>query len=78
MLIEPVCFEDWGVAQPREFQVQAIYPGMFYDNSFEIITAKAGYGKSLIALDIATMRRGVSIIQIPLHGLGTDQVAKAM
>ena len=42
------------------------------------INAKSEYGKSLVALAIASMRRGVSIIQVPLLGLGTDQVAKAI
>ena len=42
------------------------------------VTAKTGYGKSLDALGIATLRCGQSIILILLLGLGTDQVAKAM
>ena len=50
---------------------------MYYDDSFPSVTAKTGYGKSLVALGIATMRRGVTIIQVLLLGLGTDQVAKA-
>ena len=45
----------------REFQLQSINAGAFYDNSFMSINAKTGYGTSLVALAIASMRRGVSI-----------------
>ena len=72
-----MCQDDWDVTTPREFQIQSIHRGAYYDNSFLSVTAKTGYGKSLIALGVATMRRGVTIIQVPLLGLGTDQVAKA-
>ena len=76
--IEQCCLDDFGVASVREFQLQCINAGAFYDNSFISINAKTGYGKSLVGLAIASMRRGVSIIQVPLLGLGTDQVAKAI
>ena len=77
-LIEQCCRDDFGVASVREFQLQAIYAGAFYDDSFLSINAKTGYGKSLIPLAIASMRRGVSIVMMPLLGLGTDQVTKAL
>jgi len=77
-IIESVCKEDWGVDKPREFQVQAIFQGAMSHGSFMSITAKTGYGKSLVHLAIASMRRGVSIVMVPLLGLGTDQVAKAI
>ena len=70
--IEQCCIDDFGVASVREFQRQAIYAGAFYDNSFLSINAKTGYGKSLVSLAI------VSIVQVPLLGSGTDQVAKAL
>ena len=76
--IEQCCLGDFGISSVREFQMQAIYAGAFYDNSFLSINAKTGYGKSLIPLAIASMRRGISIVMMPLLGLGTDQVAKAM
>ena len=77
-IIESVCKEDWGVDKPREFQVQAIFRGAMCHGSYMSITAKTGYGKSLVHLAIASMRRGVSIVMVPLLGLGTDQVAKAI
>ena len=45
-----------------------------------LIAAKTGYGKSLIPTTIASVRKGVSIVLVPLIviGLGSDQVAKAM
>ena len=77
-LIEQCCRDDFAVASVREFQLQAIYAGAFYADSFLSINAKTGYGKSLIPLAIASMRRGVSIVMMPLLGLGTDQVSKAI
>ena len=65
-LINEMCFEEWGIDTPREFQVQAIHRGAFYDDSYQMIVAKTGYGKSLIPLGIAAMRRGVSIIRSSL------------
>ena len=41
------------------------------------ISAKTGYGKSLIPLTIGSLRKGVTIIEVPLLGLDTDQVTKA-
>ena len=52
--IEQCCRDDFGISSVREFQLQAIYAGAFYDNSFLSINAKTGYGKSLIPLAIAT------------------------
>ena len=73
------CFrEDWGVLFPREFQVQAIYRGVYYNDSFSLIATKTGYGKSLVAMVIATLRQRVTIIEVSLIGLGADQVAKAI
>jgi len=77
-LINKVCLDDWGVSAPREFQVQAIYRAAFQHNAVISIAAKTGYGKSLVILAIASMRRGIAIVLVPLLGLGTDQVAKAI
>ena len=62
----------------RQLGCQAIYCGVLYNDTLEVIEAKTGYGKSLVALAISTMRRGVSIIHVPLHGFGADEVLKAM
>jgi superfamily II DNA helicase RecQ len=55
-----------------------IYLGVYYRDTFSIIAAKTGYGKSLTALVIATMRRVFSIMEVPLLGLGSDQVTKTI
>ena len=77
-LVEHICFKNWGVPTPQEFQIQAIYRGVFYNDSFELVAAKTENGRFLIALSISLMRRGVSIIQVPLHSLGLDQVSGAI
>jgi hypothetical protein len=76
--IELMCHHNWDVPSAREFQVQAIHRGAYHDNTFMSVTAKTGYGKSLIPSGIMSIRRGVGIVKVPLLGLGTDQVAKAM
>ncbi len=55
--IEQCCRDDFGISSVREFQLQAIYAGAFYDDSFLSINVKTRYGKLLIALVIASMQR---------------------
>ena len=42
------------------------------------VIAKTGFGKSVIPLAIASLRHGVAVVEVPLIGLGSDQVAKAV
>ena len=41
------------------------------------LISKTGSGKSVVPLTMATLRRGVTIVLVPLLGLGSDQVKKA-
>ena len=69
---------DWNVPHPHKCQVQSINGEIFYDDSVIYIAAKTGYGKSLIPLTIASIRKGISISMVSLLGLESDQVSKAM
>ncbi len=60
----------------REFQLQAIYAGAFYDDSFLSINVNTGVWEITIPLVSAPMHRGISIIMMSLLGLGMDQVTK--
>ena len=72
------CREDWGERFPREFKIQAIFRGVYYHDSFSVIATGMGYGKSLVAMAIITMRREVMIVEVPLLGLESDQVANTI
>lgn len=66
---------EWDVITPRESQIEAI-KSLMKNGSLKLIQP-TGSGKSLVFLGAATIRRGVSICLVPLHGLGSNQTAKA-
>ena len=68
----------WSVLEPRIFQVFALYYMVFLSNQLIYLIRKTGEGKSMIILGAATMRRGVTVVLVPLIGLGSDQVNKSM
>ena len=67
---------DWDIDSPRDLQVVSINQGTFNDDTIMHLISKTGSGKSAVPLTIATLRRGVTIIMVPLLGLGSDQVEK--
>ncbi|KAL7535419.1 hypothetical protein ACHAXR_006478 [Thalassiosira sp. AJA248-18] len=50
---------------------------VFLSSQFIYLIRKTGEGKSLVILTTATMLRGVTIVMVPLIGLGSDQVNKS-
>ena len=66
-----------GRRQPRDFQVVSINQGTFDDDTIMYLISKTGSGKSAVPLTIATLRRGVTVVMVPLLGLGSDQVKKS-
>lgn len=77
IIVETLC-RDWGITSPREFQIEVINRGAFFDDSVMYIVAGTGSGKSAIPLCISSLRRGMTVVLVPLLGLGSDQVAKAL
>mmetsp|Transcript_11434 Transcript_11434/g.25104 ORF Transcript_11434/g.25104 Transcript_11434/m.25104 type:complete len:717 (-) Transcript_11434:43-2193(-) len=76
-IIEEALLIDWDIDKPRDFQVVSINQGAFNDDTVMYLISKTGSGKSAVPLTIATLRRGVTIVLVPLLGLGSDQVKKA-
>ena len=59
-------------------QIEAVQYSAFDDNSLLFLISKTGSGKSVIPLTVASLRQGVVVILVPLVGLGSDQVSKAL
>ena len=66
------------IRSPRPFQVFAIYCMVFLCSQVIYIIRKTGEGKSLVIITTAALLRGVTIVMVPLIGLGSDQVNKAV
>ena len=59
---------------PRKFQVNAIHQAAFDSASVTVVVAKTGSGKTAVPLTVGLLRRGVSIVLVPLIGLGATMV----
>jgi hypothetical protein len=68
---------DWGICQPHEFQIHAIHLIAFHCNQLVYLIAKTGSGKSAIPLTIGSMQNGITLMMVPLVGLGNNQVSKS-
>ena len=66
------------IGSPRPFQVFAIYCMVFLCSQVVYLIRKTGEGKSLVIITTAALLRGVTIVMVPLIGLGSDQVNKAV
>ena len=64
------------IKHPRPYQVEAINEMAFNGKSM-FLFRKTGEGKSAVPWVTALLLRLVSIILVPLVGLGSDQVSKA-
>jgi superfamily II DNA helicase RecQ len=76
-IVHHVMTEVWGILEPREFQVQAIIRLVFQPKTCLFLIRKTGEGKSAVVLTAAMLLRGITLVVVPLLGLGCDQVAKA-
>ncbi|EJK72554.1 hypothetical protein THAOC_05904, partial [Thalassiosira oceanica] len=76
-IVEEAMKKNWGIDEPHSFQVRAIHEGSFKDGRVIHVWAKTGSGKSAIPLTISSLRRGITIVLVPLLGLGSDQAAKS-
>eukprot|EP00956_Cyclotella_meneghiniana_P018449 scaffold30718_cov36-Cyclotella_meneghiniana.AAC.1 len=65
------------IEQPRDFQLEAINHLTFADDACLILIRRTADGKSLVPLITSVIKGGVSLVLVPLHGLGSDQVDKA-
>ena len=67
----------WDIDSPRDFQVVSINQGTLNDDTIVYLILKTGSGKSTVPLTIVTLCRGVTVVMVPLVGLGSDQVKKS-
>ena len=72
----------YGIDTPRPFQIEAINYLAFGDDkgraNILYMIRKTADGKSLVQLASSVIMRGVTITLVPLVGLGSDQVEKAV
>jgi hypothetical protein len=61
----------------RKFQVTATHYLSNYNNAFLSVIRHTADGKSLVPLRTEVLRQKVTLIMVPLHGLGSDQVDKS-
>jgi hypothetical protein len=74
--IRQAMLNDWGIHSPHEFQLCTIHHIAFQCNQLLYIITKTGSGKSAIPLTIGLLQTGVTLLMVPLVGLGSDQVNK--
>eukprot|EP00956_Cyclotella_meneghiniana_P031331 scaffold81936_cov56-Cyclotella_meneghiniana.AAC.2 len=76
-IIKRAIREVYGFDNPRQFQIEAINHLAFTDDSSLVLIRRTADGKSLVPLTVTILRGGITLILVPLHGLGSDQVDKA-
>ena len=67
----------YGITEPRDFQLEAIHHLAYHDDGSLVLIRRTADGKSLVPLTTSILRGGVTLVLVPLHGLGSDQVEKA-
>ena len=70
--------EVFGVSTPREFQYVGAYHTMINDDTVLAVPQKTASGKTLIVRLASFYRRGISLNLVPLLGLATEQVDRAI
>ena len=69
-------FVEWGIRSPHEWQIRAVHEVAFSCDRLLYLIAKTGSGKSAVPLTIGSLQTGVTLVMVPLVGLGSDQVNK--
>ena len=68
----------WGIQEPREYQVAAIFYMAFLKTRLMYLVRKTGEGKSLVLLGTASILRGVTVCLVPLLGLGSSHASNSI
>ncbi len=66
-----------GITTPHEYQIETIYHAITEIDTTMYLIRKTSAGKSLVPQTIAFICSGISVILVPLIGLGCHQVDKA-
>jgi superfamily II DNA helicase RecQ len=75
-IINRACSDVLSIDQTREFQVIACHYLSSHNHAYLSMIRSTAYGKSLVPLCAAVLRRKLTLLMVPLHGLGSDQVDK--
>jgi len=65
-----------GCDTPRRYQIDSIFQLTYRKLDMMYLIRKCGDGKSLVMHAMATILRGITIVMVPLIGLGNDQISK--
>jgi superfamily II DNA helicase RecQ len=76
-IIKDAMAQVFGIHKPRDFQIEAVHYLTFHDNPSLVLLRRTADGKSLVPLTTSIIRCGITLVLVPLHGLGSDQVVKA-
>jgi superfamily II DNA helicase RecQ len=76
-IIKDAMAQVFGILEPRDFQIEAVHYLTFHDNPSLVLLRRTADGKSLVPLTTSIVRCGITLVLVPLHGLGSDQVDKA-
>ena len=76
-IIKDTIKDVYGFDNPGPFQIEAINHLAFNDDSSVVLIRRTADGKSLVPLTVSVLRGGVTLVLVPLHGLGSNQVDKA-
>jgi superfamily II DNA helicase RecQ len=77
-IIKDAMAQVFGIHELRDFQIEAVHYLTFHDNPSLVLLRRTADGKSLVPLTTSIIRCGITLVLVPLHGLGSDQVDKAM
>jgi superfamily II DNA helicase RecQ len=66
----------WGCASPRSYQIDAIFHLVYRNTDMIYLIRKTGEGKSLVMQGMSSMIKGITIVMVPLLGLGSDMESK--
>ena len=74
--IRDLLVEGRGIATPRPFQIKTAYYVACRKLRLTIVVRQCGEGKSEVLYACARLLRGVVLCEVPIIGLGSDQVSK--
>ena len=66
----------WGCASSRSYQIEAIFHLVFRQTDMMYLIRKTGEGKLLVMQGMALMLKGITVMVVPLLGLGLDHEDK--
>ncbi|KAL7449133.1 hypothetical protein ACHAWC_001222 [Mediolabrus comicus] len=76
-MIKAAIHDLTGISTPHQYQIETIYHGIKEDDTTMYLVRKTSAGKSLVPQTIAFFRNAISVLLVPLHGLGCHQTDKS-